>query len=356
MIRDWFKKNFADPQVVYLAVGLLLIFGGIFWFGKTLAPFLTSVVIAYLLNGLVDPIIRLRCPRLVATLLVYMLFVLCLLLIFFALIPMLSKQASQLVQQLPSIIGEGQKTLMQLPQQYPDFISSLQVQELISMIQLQLGQLGQQVVSLSLSSVVGLISILIYVILVPMMVFFLMKDRTRITRWVADCLPSENALAKQVWKQVDIQIGNYVRGKFWEVLIVWWADYVAFRVMGLPYAMLLSVLVGLSVLVPYVGAAVVTVPVIAVAWHTWGWSPDMIYLVSVYLVIQALDGTVLVPLLFSEVVNLHPVAIMVAVLFFGGVWGVLGVFFAIPLATLVQAVMVAWPRAGRVKTDIVSPS
>jgi putative permease len=63
-----------------------------------------------------------------------------------------------------------------------------------------------------------------------------------------------------------------------------------------------------------------------------------------YLVIQALDGNVLVPLLFSEVVNLHPVAIIVAILVFGGLWGFWGVFFAIPLATLVNAVITAWPR------------
>jgi putative permease len=63
-----------------------------------------------------------------------------------------------------------------------------------------------------------------------------------------------------------------------------------------------------------------------------------------YLVIQALDANVLVPLLFSEVVNMHPVAIIVSVLVFGGLWGVWGVFFAIPLATLVQAVIKAWPR------------
>jgi putative permease len=62
-----------------------------------------------------------------------------------------------------------------------------------------------------------------------------------------------------------------------------------------------------------------------------------------YLVIQALDGNVLVPLLFSEVVNLHPIAIIVAILVFGGLWGFWGVFFAIPLATLVQAVLKAWP-------------
>ena len=67
-------------------------------------------------------------------------------------------------------------------------------------------------------------------------------------------------------------------------------------------------------------------------------------MIAVYIVIQMLDGNVLVPLLFSEAVNLHPVAIIVAVLFFGGIWGLWGVFFAIPLATLIKAVINAWPK------------
>jgi putative permease len=89
---------------------------------------------------------------------------------------------------------------------------------------------------------------------------------------------------------------------------------------------------------------VVTLPVVLIAWFQWGWGTEFIWLTIAYLIIQALDGNVLVPLLFSEVVNLHPVAIIVAILVFGGIWGFWGVFFAIPLATLVQAILSAWPR------------
>ena len=74
-------------------------------------------------------------------------------------------------------------------------------------------------------------------------------------------------------------------------------------------------------------------------------------MLGVYLVIQALDGNVLVPFLFSEAVNLHPVAIILAVLFFGGIWGVWGVFFAIPLATLIKAVISAWPTEELIAPD-----
>jgi putative permease len=114
--------------------------------------------------------------------------------------------------------------------------------------------------------------------------------------------------------------------------------------MGLNYALLLATMVGLSVIIPYVGAAVVTVPVAIIAWFQWGWSPELGWLLFAYGVLQALDGYLLVPLLFSEVVDLHPVAIIIAILVFGGIWGFWGVFFAIPLATLVQAVLNAWPN------------
>jgi putative permease len=177
-----------------------------------------------------------------------------------------------------------------------------------------------------------------------LLVFFFLKDRDLIIDWVKRYLPKHRRIADKVWREVDRQISNYVRGKFWEILLIWAVSYLAFYAFDLNYAMLLGMLVGLSVIVPYIGASVVTVPVLLIAWFQWGWSPKFGWLAAAYFLIQGLDGNVLVPLLFSEVVNLHPVAIIVAILVFGGLWGFWGVFFAIPLATLVQAILTAWPR------------
>jgi len=160
-------------------------------------------------------------------------------------------------------------------------------------------------------------------------------------------LPKQRDLMSGVWLEVDQQIGNYVRGKVWEILIVGVATYMVFIIFGLKYALLLSALVGLSVLIPYIGATVVSLPVAAIAYFQWGVNSDFWYLMLAYFVVQALDGNVLVPLLFQKVVNLHPVAIIVSILVFGGIWGFWGVFFAIPLATLVNALLIAWPRIGK---------
>ena len=342
-IRGWFERHLADPQVMGLAVVLLAVFFVIYLTGEMLAPVIASVIIAYLLEGLVAVFQRNGLPRLVAVSLVFLVFAAFMVFVTFALLPLLSRQATQLFQLLPDMLTSGQDALMRLPQLYPQLFSEAQIRDLINSIRIEALSYGQHVVSMSVSSVVSVITIAVYVILMPLLVFFFLKDKSRIVSWFVRFLPQDRGLLSQVWVEVDRQIGNYVRGKFIEILITWVVTYLTFAVMGMQFAMLLGVLVGLSVLIPYIGAAAVTLPVAILAYFQWGVTPDFWWLLLAYGIIQALDGNVLVPLLFSEVVDLHPVAIIVAVLIFGGVWGFWGVFFAIPLATLVQAVLKAWP-------------
>jgi putative permease len=342
-IVNWFKLQLSNPQVVFLAIFLLVLVLVISYAGNTLAPVIAGIVIAYLLEGVVARLTRVGLPRLLSVWIVFLAFVLLLTGITFGLLPMLYNQLSDVVQQIPTMLSRGQAVLMTLPEKYPDLISLDQVGEIIALIRIQLTDYGQALVTSSITSAASIITIMIYVILLPILVFFFIKDKTVILDWFQDFLPRNHELAARVWGDVDIQIANYIRGKFWEILIVWLTTLIAFTYLGLQYALLLSFLVGISVLIPYVGAAVVTIPVALIAWFQWGWSSEFITLFVTYLVIQALDGNLLVPLLFSEVVNIHPVAIIVAVLVFGGLWGIWGIFFAIPLATLVQSIIVAWP-------------
>ncbi len=352
-ITNWFKRQIANPEVVYLSVVLIGSFLIIVYAGDMLAPVLAGIVIAYLLEGLTRKLTRARVPRSLAVWLVFLAFMLFVVLVVFGLLPTLYNQLTEMVRQIPFILGRGQAALMTLPETYPELFSVAQVQELIGVMRAQLTAFGQSALASSLSGAASVITVLIYLILLPILVFFFLKDKERIHNWFVELLPRNSRLARRVWGDVDVQIGNYIRGKFWEILIVWFATYVCFAYFGLQFSMLLAALVGISVLIPYVGAAVVTIPVVLIAWFQWGWSGDFVYVMTAYLIIQAIDGNLLVPLLFSEVVNIHPVAIIVAVLFFGGLWGVWGIFFAIPLATLVQAVVVAWPKSS--ETDEAAP-
>lgn len=350
VIKDWFSRYLSDPQIIFLILLLFVILMVVQTMGKMLTPVLASLVIAYLLEGLVYQLEDRGVPRLAAVSLVFLTFLLFVTLVLFGVLPLLSRQLTQLVNQLPIMITKGQQALLQLPQRYPEIVSTEQLNTLIDALRSQIATLGQRVVSQSLASVVDVLTLLVYLVLMPMLVFFFMKDKEVIINWFSAYLPDCRSFARQVWSNVDRQIANYVRGKFWEIIIVGAVSFIAFLWFQLNYALLLGVLVGLSVIIPYIGATVVTFPVLLVAWFQWGWTSDFFWLSGIYFVIQVLDGNVLVPLLFSEVVNLHPVAIIVAILVFGGLWGFWGVFFAIPLATVVQAILVGWPASTATKT------
>ncbi len=344
IVKDWFHKYLTDPQAVLLAILLLVGFTIVITMGAVLAPVLASVVVAYLLEGLVRLMVARRVPRIAAVLMVYTFFVAVLLIILLGLMPLLSQQITQFFQELPNMIAKGEQLLLQLPQRYPDFVSVEQIEDIYVRIRNELGGFGQSVLSRSLASIPGVITLVVYLVLVPLMVFFFLKDKGVIVHWFTSLLPRERSLPAQVWREMDVQIGNYVRGKFWEILIVGGVSYAVFAYFGLNYASLLAVAVGFSVIIPYIGAIVVTFPVALAAFFQWGWSEQFGWLILAYTIIQIIDGNVLVPLIFSEAVNLHPVAIIVAVLVFGGLWGFWGVFFAIPLATLVKVLIAVWPR------------
>ncbi len=345
-LSNWYRRYFSDPQAVLLAVLLIVGFAIIIFMGHMLAPVLAAIVIAYLLEGIVQQLTRVHIPRMAAVTLVFFLFMAFMLIIILGLLPMVSRQLTELVQQMPAILNDTQQWLLRLPDKYPQLLTEDQIWDFVQVIRSGIAELGQTVVSLSLASIPRLITLLVYLVLVPVLVFFFLKDKKQILGWFTSILPKERPLLEQVWQEMDAQIGNYVRGKFYEILIVGGVTFTVFSLMGLKYAVLLSALVGLSVIIPYIGATVATIPVAIAAYIQWGWSADFGWIIFAYGIIQALDGNLLVPLLFSEAVNLHPVAIILAVLVFGGIWGFWGVFFAIPLATLVNALLSAWPRKG----------
>ncbi|MDT8406725.1 MAG: AI-2E family transporter [Methylococcales bacterium] len=340
-----FKRMLPNSQAVALLVIILTSLGLVLVLSDLLMPAFAAVVLTYLLDGLVGKCIRLQIPRMVAVYLVFFGFLTSLGFLIFILLPMLSEQTTALIRQIPILADQARLEILRLPEAYPEYISEERVREMITSLQREFLSYTQNLLSYSAASVISLVTAIIYLFLVPMMVLFMLKDKHLLIDWLQQFLPRERHLTNRVWQEVDMQMGNYVRGKLAEVLMLTCISYVTFSALHLNYAILLSVLMGLSVVIPYVGATLVTVPVLGIAYFQWGASSDdFLYLVIGYSVIQAFDGVVLVPLLFSEAVNLHPIAIIIAILFFGGLWGFWGVFFAIPLATVVKAVITAWPR------------
>ncbi|TFH92039.1 AI-2E family transporter [Vibrio ouci] len=343
MVSRWYKRRFSDPHAVSLVAILLFGFITIYFFGNLIAPLLVAIVLAYLLEWPVVQLSRMGIPRTFAVILVILGFISLMIVAIFGLVPTIWQQVGNLINDIPSMYVGLQGVISELPHRYPELENFQIVESLVTNAKNQVIGMGETVVKGSLASLVSLATLGVYLILVPLLVFFLLKDKDEMIDMASGMLPRNRRLATKVWHEMNEQISNYIRGKVMEILIVGGVSYVTFAILDLRYAVLLAVAVGFSVLIPYIGAAAVTVPVAIVGLFQWGLTPQFYWLLVAYGIIQALDGNVLVPVLFSEAVNLHPVAIIVAVLVFGGLWGFWGVFFAIPLATLVKAVWNALP-------------
>ena len=342
LLNDWYTQKFSDPHAVALVLILVFAFLFIALFSHLLMPVLVALAIAFLLDLPVNKLMQLNFSRTSATTIVVGSFIGIALVAGLGLMPVIWQQSSNLLQEVPHMVTEGQKYLLTLPEKYPDIIQASQIETFISTVKEKIVEWGQVALTASLNSISDLVALMIYLILVPLMVFFFLKDKHVLLEGFSRYLPKKRRMAVQVGTEMNQQILNYIRGKVIEIIIVGVSTTIAFIFLDLRYAVLLGVLVGLSVLVPYVGATIVTIPVFLVALFQWGFSNELGYVMLAYGIIQALDGNVIVPLLFSEAVNLHPVTIIVAVILFGGLWGFWGVFFAIPLATLVKAVINAW--------------
>ena len=407
LIKDWLKRQLSNPQIVLLASVLLVVFLTIFFLGDFLAPVLASAVIAYLLDGIIMRFQKHGVPRLVAVCGVFVLFLLSIFLLFFVVFPSLVSELDKFVRNdVPGIVTNVSNNMKGAYQKYeyfrnkrlPDFFTkqlqpsklatpsltnsvtsigqrSLDANEIegplsltdeapfdgvslssgeqgadpssyeriTSAVETELTEIGRRALTFSISSLKNIVVYMLYLVLVPVLVFFILKDKQAILNWFAKFLPSERSLTRQVWEEVNIQTSNYVRGKFWEVIIVWGVTYVTLKVFEIKAALLVSLFVGLSVLVPYVGATLMYIPIVILGYYQFGMSSTFVYLFIAYSIIQVLDGNVLAPVLLSEATSLHPIAIIAAILLFGGLWGFWGVFFAIPLATLVNSIIKAWP-------------
>ncbi len=338
-ILNWLQTRMSDQQLMMLLASLFIIFALLILLGDVLAPLVVAIALAYVLDDVITLLNRFRMPRLLSIALVLTCTLLLVLFALLTILPLLTAQIGKLVAQAPDLVASLRESIQQFHASYVSWLNPEYLQQLVSNGVNKMQEWGGQLLSISIASIPEMITLLVYVVLVPVLVFFLLKDKSLIIAWAERFLPRERSLLQRVWGEVDIQIGNYIRGKFWESVVVGVAMWLAYAMMGHEYALLLGTLTGISVWIPFVGAAVVTIPVVVLSFFQWGWSDMTLYGLLAYTVIQLIDANVLIPWMFSEMVNLHPIAIIVAVLVFGSLWGVLGVFIAIPMAALVQSVL-----------------
>ena len=339
------KNIFNNEETIIFSLAILLFFLVISFFGSILTPFIISIVVAYLLVGMQKKIQSYDVSANVSLIITFSVFIITGAALLIWLVPLLYIQLQAFILDVPNLINNFLDFVSGLPAKFPDLVSSEQISIFFQAVSEEVSAIAQNIIKSSISGIQSAITFLLYIILFPILVYFFLFDRKNIIEGFIKIIPGKREMLTNIWAEMDIQLSNYVRGKTIEIFIVGIAAAIIFASLGLKYSALLSVLVGLSVIIPYVGAFLVTIPIVVVGLLQFGLGTEFYLLIGLYLLLQALDGNLLVPIIFSETVKLHPVVIILAVFIFGSMFGFWGVFFSIPIATFIKAVWNAWPSS-----------
>ncbi|MCH9705531.1 MAG: AI-2E family transporter [Proteobacteria bacterium] len=336
-LNQWLEDIFANSDVNKLIL-VIAGFCTILWFLlDELAPLLAAIMLAYILDGGVNKLHQwLRCRRSTAVMLMVMLTLFLSIIALYAL-PRFLLELRQLGTQLPELENTLANATVKINSYLPEY-AAMDSTVLASKSGEIFSAIAAYLFNNLFSYAGNLFSLFIYLILLPLLVFFLLRDKLQIVNYLSRFIPT-SPIFSEFWQQANEQFGSYIRGKFLEAAIVGATTWIFLLFFETRYALSLAILVGLSVFVPFVGAVAVTFPIVLFAYLQFGWSSEFFWIVGLYSLVQLIDGQILVPLLFSEVIKIHPVALFSALIFFGNLWGIWGVFFAIPLASVIKIIV-----------------
>jgi len=347
MILDIFfkkiKKRYYNTETIILLLLTVIGFFFILFLTNSLFFILLTLIISYLLNVIICFLEKkFYIPHFLSLLIVYTIFLSMVFITIFMFIPLVYNQIIQFINEIPKILSFLYNFLDSLPKKYPKYISKNNINLLSNSIifsQQKITDIGKALFSVSISSIPEMFSFLKYFILIPFLVFFILKDKNKLLSWICKNIPFSKEIIANISSEMKHQMGNYLKGKSSEMIIIGFFSYIAFLFFNLNFSILLSCLISISVLIPYIGMIIVTIPLIVVSMFQFGITKKFYYILVVYFIIQAFDGNILAPILYSEVMNLHPLIIVFSVLFFGEIWGIWGLFFSIPLTIFIKSII-----------------
>lgn len=374
LLHNWYLRHFSAPGTIEFAIVLVCSFLTVYYLMWLVGPLVVSLCIAYCLDWLVRLLNhKLKLSRMCSSVITMALFVGVSVGILVFVVPKVLQQGNQFYLNLQKISTETVNSdngedfdsniaarinefVATMPEPIPSMVTEDELKNMVvNARSVIIANTTNIIKNQVMPSVVNTLSWLMYMIIVPIFVFLMLANKPVLQKRIRTyILPNNQALIHEFWPQINAQIEGYIRDKLLHITIIAFVNSLAFMFLGLNYALLLGVGVGLSVVIPYVGAVIITIPVLLVSIFQFGMSTTLIWVCVVYIVIQILDSNVLTPLLFSKAMNLDAFSILSAILIFGGLWGFWGVFFSIPLATFIRTLIVNWPSTDEKGHRVVS--
>lgn len=325
--------------IVLLAAGWLL-----YRLAPVLTPFMVSAVLAYLGDPLADRLERRGLSRTLSVVVVFVVMALLGVTFLLIMIPLLQKQAMVLIERIPQGIQWLQERvlpyLLALPGLADTTIDLDTVRQAVTEHWQQVGKAVTRVLAEVTASGQALFAALAYLLLIPVVTFYLLRDWDVLVGHVHALIPrSVEPTVVRLTRECDAVLAQFLRGQLLVMLGLAFIYTIGLWIVGLDSAFLIGMLAGLVSFVPYLGFIVGIVLAGFAALIQYGDAVHLLYVVAVFGVGQLIEGFVLSPWLVGDRIGLHPVAVIFAVMAGGQLFGFFGVLLALPVAAVVLVLL-----------------
>ena len=330
------RRRVQPRHYLWIAGALLVFAAALHWLGRVLTPFLVGAILAYLGNPIVSRCERARIPRALGTLLVVMLMMLIVTGVLLVIIPLVEAEFTQLIRRLPSLADRYATSVVPWMSEQFGINAQLDRESLKHLI----AQNAESARAVSMRVLAGvrsgglfLLTLLINLALIPVVMFYLLRDWNQIVERIDELLPRRwLPLVRRMAADIDDVLAEFLRGQ--ALVMVSLATYytIALWIAGLQFAIPIGLLTGLLVFIPYVGFGLGLVLGVLAALVQWSGWPAFAGVLSVYGIGQLLENYVLLPWLVGDRIGLHPLAVIFALLAFGQLFGFAGVLLALPVS------------------------
>lgn len=324
----------ARQQLIYWGLATAVFFVLLWYLGNVLLPFVVGGAIAYLLDPLADRLEAIGIPRVFATTIIMVFGFFIIIAAVVLVIPLLVDQAQALMAFAPELISLFREYLTT---RFPDLMdeSSTLRQSLSSLstvVQSNGGALFEQLVG----SVTSVLSAVVFIVVVPVVTFYLLLDWDKMIADIDQLLPRDHApTIRKLAHEVDKTLASFVRGQLTVVAILGTFYATALMIVGLNFGFIVGAIAGLISFIPYLGALIGGALAIGLAlFQFWGDPIWIVVVAAIFFGGQMVEGNVLTPLLVGNSVGLHPVWLLLALSVFGTIYGFIGLLVAVPIAAV----------------------
>ncbi|OWY01937.1 MULTISPECIES: AI-2E family transporter [Thioclava] len=327
----------ARQQVTYWSVAALVLVLSLWWLGNVILPFIMGGAIAYFLDPLADRLEKLGLSRAASTAIIGLVTVLIFVILALAVVPMLARQLAQLVALAPDLLSSLQAFLNE---RFPNLLQNSVVNDTLNSLGSAIKARGGELAATLLSSAMTLVNVVVFIVVVPVVAFYMLLDWDRMVAKIDGWLPRDHVQTiRTIARDIDRVLSGFVRGQVTVCLVLGGFYAIALMAAGLDFGLLVGSVAGALTFIPYIGAIIGGTLAIGLAlFQFWGEWFNIGIVAGIFVLGQFLEGNFVTPKLVGDSVGLHPLWLIFALSAFGTLFGFVGMLVAVPVAAVIGVV------------------